>query len=45
MQFEIIGGIEDSASGYVIPKDTCEHINDHVKIDKIPTIDQACLTW
>merc|ERR1711935_147183 len=32
----------DSASGYVLPKETCEHLDEHVKIEKCVSADQKC---
>ena len=36
---------EDSASGYVLPKQDCEHLEEHAKIKEISSIDACCQTW
>lgn len=39
MEIELLA---DSDSGYVIPKDDCEHLKDHVKIEKLTSIETKC---
>ena len=37
--------VEDSSSGYVVPKDTCDHLEEHCQIETIKSVNQTCGLW